>query len=101
MPEIEVALSPRAAGRAWLRGIARRNSLPSNALLILVVLLVLVPPVGLFAVAVMAWSGVGDEVFETPALRALIEAAPIPGRYVCAAIFYGFGAVASAALLVF
>ena len=68
--------------------------------MILIVLLVLVPPVGLFAVAVQAWSGVGEEVFESPAIRALIEAAPIPGHYVLAAIFYGLGVLVAALFLI-
>ena len=100
MPDVEVVDSPLAAGHAWSRGFKRQVSRPWNPLLILVVLLVLVPPVGLFAVAVQAWSGVGEEVFESPAMRALLEAAPIPGRYVCAAVFYGLGALFAAVLLI-
>ncbi len=101
MPEIEVVLSPLAASRAWLRRFARQVARPSNPLLILVALLVLIPPVGLFAVAVRAWSGVGEEVFEASTFRALIESAPIPGRYIFAALFYGLGALVSAALLTY
>ena len=73
---------------------------PRTSLVILVALVVLTPPLGLFAVALQIWSGVAEEVIDSPVLRPLLAAGPIPGHYVCAAVLYGLGALVGAAVFV-
>jgi len=61
------------------------------------ILVVLTPPLGLFAVALQVWSGGAEEVVETPLWRTLLTTGLISGHYVCAALLYGLGALLGAA----
>jgi len=66
----------------------------------LVALIVLMPPLGLFAVALQIWSSVAEELIDSPVLKALLVGGPLPGYYVCAAFLYGVGVLLGAAIFI-
>ena len=103
MPAAEFLDDLRIAVRGGMRRLGRLcarapSFRPWTPLVVLVVLVVLTPPLGLFAVAVQVWSGVAEEVVDSPVLRALLATGPVPGHYLCAAFLYGVGALVGAAI---
>jgi len=102
VPDAEAVDDLRPAVRGGLPSLKRPyRRIPSfRPWTALVILVVLTPPIGPFAVALQVWSGVAEEVIDSPVARALLAVGPIPGHFVCAAVLYGLGALLGAAFFV-